>query len=71
MECATRKHLTDADADIVVGSNDHAVPNATGYLTSYALDPDTGVLTYIDAVDTGGFPVPDYGVATGELNNPG
>jgi hypothetical protein len=51
--------------DLVIGSNDHAAPNATGYMTSYALHPNTGELTYIDSVDTGGFPVPDYGVGAG------
>ncbi|WVF71077.1 hypothetical protein IAT40_005874 [Kwoniella sp. CBS 6097] len=51
------------NSNIVIGCNDHAVPNAPGYLTSYALDPATGELKYIDAVDTGGYPVPDYGVA--------
>ncbi|KAI1874111.1 uncharacterized protein JN550_002690 [Neoarthrinium moseri] len=49
--------------NLVIGCNDHAAPNAPGYLTSYSLDPSTGQLTYIDAVNTGGFPVPDYGVA--------
>ncbi|WRT66046.1 uncharacterized protein IL334_002998 [Kwoniella shivajii] len=43
--------------------NDHAVPNAPGYLTSYSLDAKTGEMKYIDSVDTGGYPVPDYGVA--------
>ncbi|KAK7755015.1 hypothetical protein SLS62_003099 [Diatrype stigma] len=55
------RHPTNPN--LIIGCNDHAVPNAPGYLTSYALDPSTGQLTYIDAVNTGGFPVPDYGVA--------
>ncbi|ODN74348.1 hypothetical protein L202_06764 [Cryptococcus amylolentus CBS 6039] len=50
------------NSNIVVGCNDHAVPNAPGYLTSYSLDPKTGEMKYIDSVDTGGYPVPDYGV---------
>lgn len=58
-----------SSADLVIGCNDHAAPNAPGYLTSYAVDPSTGQLTYIDAVNTGGFPVPDYGVAAGNTYN--
>ncbi|KAI1322373.1 Lactonase, 7-bladed beta-propeller-domain-containing protein [Xylariaceae sp. FL0255] len=42
--------------NIILGSNDHAVANKPGHLTSYSLDPITGKLTYIDSVDTGGFP---------------
>ncbi|WWD08726.1 hypothetical protein V865_006839 [Kwoniella europaea PYCC6329] len=51
------------NSNIVIGCNDHAVPNAPGYLTSYSLDSKTGEMKYIDSVDTGGYPVPDYSVA--------
>ncbi len=54
-------------ADLVIGCNDDAARHAPGYLTSYVLDPRTGELAYIDAVDTGGFPVPDYGAAAGNI----
>ncbi|KAH8880873.1 putative isomerase YbhE [Thozetella sp. PMI_491] len=49
--------------NIVLGCNDNAVPNAPGYLTSYSLNQRTGKLQYIDSVNTGGFPVPDYSIA--------
>nr|XP_019050072.1 hypothetical protein I302_00493 [Kwoniella bestiolae CBS 10118]OCF29002.1 hypothetical protein I302_00493 [Kwoniella bestiolae CBS 10118] len=51
------------NSNIVLGCNDNAVPNAPGYLTSYSLDSKTGEMKYIDSVDTGGYPVPDYSVA--------
>ncbi|WWC98994.1 hypothetical protein V866_005888 [Kwoniella sp. B9012] len=51
------------NSNIVIGCNDNAVPNAPGYLTSYSLDSKTGEMKYIDSVDTGGYPVPDYSVA--------
>ncbi|KAI0964797.1 putative isomerase YbhE [Xylaria arbuscula] len=48
---------------IILGSNDNAYPNKPGYLTSYHLNRETGELTFIDTVDTGGFPVPDFSIA--------
>ena len=32
-------------------------------MTSYAVDPSTGEMTYIDSVDTGGYPSAQYSVA--------
>nr|XP_019004539.1 uncharacterized protein I203_02659 [Kwoniella mangroviensis CBS 8507]OCF68000.1 hypothetical protein I203_02659 [Kwoniella mangroviensis CBS 8507] len=51
------------NSNIIIGCNDNAVPNAPGYLTSYSLNSKTGEMKYIDSVDTGGYPVPDYSVA--------
>ncbi|KAI0425073.1 putative isomerase YbhE [Xylaria sp. FL1042] len=48
---------------IILGVNDNAHPNKPGYMTSYHLDRETGKLTFIDSVDTGGYPVPDYSIA--------
>ncbi|KAI1362247.1 Lactonase, 7-bladed beta-propeller-domain-containing protein [Xylaria arbuscula] len=48
---------------IILGVNDDAHPDKPGYMTSYYLNRRTGKLTFIDAVDTGGYPVPDYSVA--------
>ncbi|KAI1273107.1 putative isomerase YbhE [Xylaria sp. FL0933] len=48
---------------IILGVNDNAHPNKPGYMTSYHLDRETGQLTFIDSVDTGGYPVPDYSIA--------
>ncbi|KAI5478345.1 hypothetical protein MNV49_005196 [Pseudohyphozyma bogoriensis] len=40
--------------NILLGTNDHAVANATGYVSSYLLDPATGGITFIDHRDSGG-----------------
>lgn len=63
------KNQSNLFVDLVIGCNDYAAPDAPGYLTSYTLDSNTGELTYIDVIDTGGFPVPDFGVAAGNTNS--
>ncbi|KAJ7581200.1 Lactonase, 7-bladed beta-propeller-domain-containing protein [Mycena floridula] len=54
------RHPTNPN--IVIASNDHAVANATGYITSFALNSATGDLTFLDRKDSGGIQTA-FGVA--------